>query len=70
MTSMQKRVVYSTQKVSIFWRFTTPCIMRDAFKASAPWFNFMFFKHSNKEHVFLKENSNNPEDEYVYPISK
>lgn len=42
----------------------------NVFKANAPWFNFMFFKHSNKEHVFLKENSNNPEDEYVYPISK
>lgn len=68
MTSMQKRIVYSTQKVSIFWRFTTACIMRTMYSKPVP--RDLISYYSNKEHVFLKENSNNPKDEYVYPISK
>lgn len=36
MTSMEKRVVYSTQKLSIFWRFTTACIMRTMYSKPVP----------------------------------
>lgn len=42
----------------------------NVFKVNVLWFNFMFFKYLNKEYVFLKENLNNLEDEYVYFILK